>query len=617
MDRVLGKAVRGKGARRSRLSGFKPRLSRGGPGGPGSGQGGQGQGGQGGQGYPGANQGYPGGPGGPGSGQGGQGQGGQGSQGYPGANQGYPGGPGGPGSGQGGQRGQGGQGGARGGSGNATAPGFNGGGSGNATAPGFNGGSGNATAPGGSGSGNATAPGFNGGSGNATGPGGRGGRQGFPGGPGGPNSQPEKEPDTFIGKSQYAFRNGRSADAFQYLYAHYLTDPSGTRDQDLVWIEGLQAPRHALQIGVAVKYVAPSDFEKRPPVIGGEPNIDTSTRSRGGRNGRSGPGGPGGQNRGNSGFGGRGGGGRSESAPSDPIGKLDFYTASLGNMILEELDARRTSNKALHGKILKDVKFELNLPSNNRGGRRGGQGGSQGFNGGGAGGGGMLDEGNFNPGQRNNSGRGFRGRNKAEDQGQLIPGVSLVGVGTSDGKLKDAADSFGVDLLILFDVKVAVNRKTTLESNTTKVSVIDMSTRKAVYTTRRSLANVAVWKAQEKGQDPIEDTVKALFKSIDESYVASAMPEWNQEDYVNRVKSISRSKKEYSNPLPLLAEITYYFNKKKLEAKYYDYTVKQLLGKENGEEFLKGKNSDKVSAIADWLPPTWEPDQIGGSLTNR
>ena len=56
-----------------------------------------------------------------------------------------------------------------------------------------------------------------------------------------------------------------------------------------------------------------------------------------------------------------------------------------------------------------------------------------------------------------------------------MAGVSLLGKGSSKELLEKAADQ-GIDVLVVFEVEVTENRKTSLITNETRIVVYDVAT---------------------------------------------------------------------------------------------------------------------------------------------
>jgi len=201
------------------------------------------------------------------------------------------------------------------------------------------------------------------------------------------------------------------------------------------------------------------------------------------------------------------------------------------------------------------------------------------------------------------------------DATQLIPGVVFLGKGDS-GEMLKLAKAHSVDVLLLFTVKVGEVKKSGLETNNTQVSLYNVDSGKSLYKQSGNLNNVSYWTAKEKNRDLIDDLIDDLFtKAVDGKLAVQEMPQWQESEVFERVKQLVVDK-DYSNPLPVLAEICYYHEagEKLLPDNAYNSAVARLIGKDNAERFLNGNPEDKARAIVHWLPPKWRPAAIGGEF---
>ena len=79
----------------------------------------------------------------------------------------------------------------------------------------------------------------------------------------------------------------------------------------------------------------------------------------------------------------------------------------------------------------------------------------------------------------------------------------------------------------------------------------------------------------------LSDTSSRKFETF------SYLPEMSKEQVFNRVKSLIMEP-EYADPLPVLAEVNYYFARQLLPENAYVAAVGRLIGKENSTRFAKG-----------------------------
>ena len=433
----------------------------------------------------------------------------------------------------------------------------------------------------------------------------RGGRRAIGTGMGGPGRRPnppsrsddssddgseddsDAEPSNFYEKAVKAFREGKEADAVQFLYAHVLTDENAPEEYPINWVSGLSEPRLFLRFAVGINYSAPKSFDGRPPVVG-----DPAPVGRRGRNIRSarGSGSPGtggtSRNRGRSPFAG--------VKPDTSKGMLLYYTGEYGEKVLERLEMRRTHSDGYYGKILRDINFEEQevntgpVPRPRGGGINDGALSAQ-------------DSGNLR-------GPAIDVDNK-EIIGTLSPGILMLGKGKKN-QLISRAEKYGVDVLILFDVTVSHSNSTGISTSSTRVKFIPLK-EGAETISGRQMKSDSIAKSREKLDDDDDDPVE---KALDKLFAGAADNVFRTSEDLPKGLTPERAQKriaelakqETNNPLRPMVEALSYFRKGLIEQADLSTAYTALIGEDNAQKLLDGELEDKEAAISDWLPPEFD-----------
>lgn len=430
---------------------------------------------------------------------------------------------------------------------------------------------------------------------------------------------PEKRRYTFYERANQAFATGNETEAFQYLYAHAITEDDALADHPLGWYTGLKEPRVGLRWGVAINYKA-RKFDGDPPVFDADDEEaannnsgpttdggrDISDRLPGGnriRGGRRGP---------------------TASGPDeDPTEKLKYYTGEYGDLLAKRIEQRRT--RSYYGAALNDidvdVTFEVasgagnngrNRPSRNAPGRR-----DQGSLRGRGGGGGMGTDApppdqSANPPASGANNR--RGPDTADDgfvpdfeaePTSIIPGVIMLGTGNASEMLEQAR-IHGLDLLALFDVSVTVSSRD-VPKNTTRLVIYNVKTGDKVVEAS-PLNNIAYAKAEAGGRDnQIEAQLDKIFQeTADKDFKAAAFPEFGPDVAAKRVSSLAGEQTD--NPLPPLAEMKYYLENDLISEEDFVAAAGELIGGKNANRLVDSNVDIRGQALKDWLPPEFSID---------
>ena len=445
-------------------------------------------------------------------------------------------------------------------------------------------------------------------------------------------------PKTLKEKAMAAFREGKDDEATQYMYAYMVADPGAEFDFGL--LPSINEPRAVVRWGIAVDYSAPGNFTKAPPTIGAQPNVMPQIGgNRGGGRGGFGGGAPSVGEPSAGGGPGSFGGGAAQGPPSGGQAQLNYYTGELGKKIVERLNMRRLEGGGFYGQFLKDVAFQYN-PEAGGGGGGGyggyspmggagfdpsgagvGSGGGAGFDPMGAGvgsGGGGGDYGAPGSGNPYGGQGGNPSAQRSANTDQLIPGVVWLGRGRRTEML-ETARARGLDGLILIETKISVIPKNGLESNITKVYVMNVHATEAKeqmkYQTRSSLKNVPVWQAIQQGkQNPIETELDRIFPEVaDIEFKLGALPSLQPDQAKARVSKVATSTPV--NLLPVLAEVKYFHKVDLINDADLMSAYENLLGDaEAAKTLASGQAEEREQAINAWLPGNWSPpsSEAGG-----
>ncbi|MCP4082284.1 MAG: hypothetical protein GY743_18790 [Planctomycetaceae bacterium] len=431
---------------------------------------------------------------------------------------------------------------------------------------------------------------------------------------------------TLYDRAVKAFSNEHETEAFQFLYAYYLTDDNAFKEHPLGWFDGVKEPRIALRWGVGISY-SDGGYDGKPPVIGEA--VEEESRGRGNRNsggfgggGDLGGGGGGGmtvpgnskrgrvpgQRRSNRNTGGQSGNSRSEPERS-PRETLDYYTGEYGDQFVKRYEMRRS--RQYYGSIMQaiaesvengmDPEEEADSSANQRSQLPGG--GDFGMMGGGA------------TGPQNNR-RSSRNRDSDDsdyeaDPTSLAPGLMMVGVGNKSQLLNNARN-LNLDLIVVFEVKVKHTERRNGDSSTksnTRLMLYSVKTGEALDTGSKSLSNLAVASAREKGRDdPVELELDKVFAEMaDKDYKSKELPSSLDSDIANK-RYQYLLKKEYENPLPILIEIKFYQDSGFVTKNDYIAACEQLLGDTEAQDLIDGNLKQQERALEKYLPGKFEVD---------
>ncbi|MBM4090501.1 MAG: hypothetical protein FJ276_13925 [Planctomycetes bacterium] len=190
----------------------------------------------------------------------------------------------------------------------------------------------------------------------------------------------------------------------------------------------------------------------------------------------------------------------------------------------------------------------------------------------------------------------------------------MLGEGTSKALLDTAAEQ-GIDLLVVFEVKVEQNRKTGFVINETRVAVFQVATRKEIRK-GKELRNTEVQLKRADLKDDADDPVKVEIDKLFAPFFADAAPEGDQPDLrvkmseipqgmapehvKGRVESLLASASD--KQLPTLAEIKFYHHRGLLDDETFAASFQKVLGEADGAKLAKGTEEERLAAVAGLLP---------------
>ncbi|MFN9342697.1 MAG: hypothetical protein ACK6DB_08920 [Planctomycetota bacterium] len=437
----------------------------------------------------------------------------------------------------------------------------------------------------------------------------------------------------FFENAKKLYNEGDENAAARNLYAYLLAKEDAFEEYPLQWFTGLKQPRAFLRIGVGVTYSRPRDFDGKPPVLG-----DPVANERGGgRRGNAAPdSGDGILGASGANPGGAGGGSNSPYANVDtgtPAGFLLYYTGDYIEKLYQELNTRRKGSKTQFGKLLaqfpertpsapktnsqnENVSSQpfppqggppANRPTIALGGGPGGGGGppAGGAGGGGAGGGGGSGD-QANNGNANRTARNARklvdlwsGSDASAPErlttGTLTPGVLCLGEGKKD-ELFSRAKKFGVDVILLFDVKVGEARGENY--STTTLRLFNVENPEEQLALGRQLRSNTVMEAREGGKaDPVAgELARVVEEYMDQNLAAQDLPNsLTQENVTKRIEAVLAG--DLDDPLKLAVEVVGFYRVGLLPEDKVVEALNKLLGEDLTEAILNGNEGERVNQL--------------------
>ncbi len=406
------------------------------------------------------------------------------------------------------------------------------------------------------------------------------GPDGATGYPGGAGVSEEPTPTTFDGLSKLAFRQGRDRDAIHYLYAHSLTTEEGASTvlPAIRWVPALKRPALAVRWGVGFVVSAPRNFAGDPKPIGSTQTLPTRGQPRGGEGG---------------GFGAASGGmegGMTSGSSSGENALLAKGAGELGTKLAEAYTER--VERGDYGQPIQEAMEERN---GGGGANRGGGSGYAGMAGGAAGMMGGME------GMAGGVADGVAAALSGSSVTQILPGLSMLGIGTQKELVQRARDQ-EIDALVVLDVTLRVS-PTGLVTNETSISLYETATQKKLHGTKK-FNNIKVQTDRQEGKDDgVDKELDRLFEAVDSGLKMVDLPTALNTEIVARRLADQVSKKS-DNPLPILVEAQMFQRKGLLDEAALFRAYEEILGVDFGRLLATGTEEEKKRVLEQWLPKT-------------
>jgi hypothetical protein len=390
-----------------------------------------------------------------------------------------------------------------------------------------------------------------------------------------------------------AFQQGREHDGFKYLCAYAVTTDQGAADvlPKIEWVTGLKGPLMGVRWGIGAQ-VTPDSYRGDFKPVGVTQQLpQRRTGARGGYGGGSGAEGGAPPTSGME-YGAPGGGAAGNAAG------LSRFAGELGERLLAEFESRIQNGN--FGQILRDAPVAGGAGAGPGAGAYGGEYGAEGSGGSAAMSGPSYPGGSMPPG---GSGFGAPGGVRgpaAAAAPQITRGMSFLGLDSQEKLLQKAARE-GLQVLVLLNMEMTVNRKTNLITNETEMLLFDVAKKTQLYATDK-FNNLKIQNERQGNKDDgVKEQFDKLFKFVDENLLVTAPPATlNAANVLVRVSSLASAK--HDSVLPVLAEIRFWQRKGLLPEAEMLNAYKQLLGDEPGTQLVSGDDAAKRKALEKWLP---------------
>jgi hypothetical protein len=203
-------------------------------------------------------------------------------------------------------------------------------------------------------------------------------------------------------------------------------------------------------------------------------------------------------------------------------------------------------------------------------------------------------------------GRPSGNRPPSDDVGQqhLLAGVTFLGIGNQREMLEKAQDQ-GIDVLVMFDVKVSVNPRNRVITNEVRMDARDTITGE-ILVRGKSLNNVKVQtsRADDNKEDPVEDWVENVANMLDSETKGLKMADLpaglTTDPVLRRIDTLIASNPR--NPLPVLAEIAFYHSLGLVDDQTRQQKFQQVIGELPGEQLAIGTPQERQEILKKWLP---------------
>jgi hypothetical protein len=404
------------------------------------------------------------------------------------------------------------------------------------------------------------------------------------------------KPLTYADHAQQAFQQGDDSQAIRYLMAHAVTadaEQAKSLLDQMGFNSHVRRPAFAVRWGVGIEFTPPRGYAGSIFPIGTQQNI-------GGKPGRAavGPGAMGaaggmeGSEMGEPGHAGAAAGG---NVPlPQPVRLL---TGELGETIVEQFMVRL--KRGDYGQVLQTSGAPTQGTTSGYGsgyeqhdGEYGSEGGQMP--------GGMGMGMNLGGGMGGGSGAGAR-MGGAQGPRSVLPGVTLIAIGSNSKELVAKAKEAGVDVLCVFRISIKLNPRVNLVTNETSLAIFDVGSGKEVFSTR-PLNNISVQRERAEGEpDGVETTLRALFEHVDQNWQLGPLPQMNTERVLTRLRALIKQPSG-DDPLAALTEARLYHSRGLVQDDHLTVAYQQLLGDEQtATTLLTGTEEEKRAIVDDWV----------------
>ncbi len=193
--------------------------------------------------------------------------------------------------------------------------------------------------------------------------------------------------------------------------------------------------------------------------------------------------------------------------------------------------------------------------------------------------------------------------------GSRIAGITFLGEGETKNLL-DAAAAQGIDVLVVFEVKVTENLKTNLVNNDTRIVVYDVASGKDLVKSKPvknfEVQNYRAEKPKSGDVDPIVACLDKLFAALDSdpqfALKMSAIPSGIKPEHVeSRVAAILGNAK--LERLQALAEIKFFHHRGLASDGLLEKSFQKLLGDADGAKLASGTEEERIEVVSALVPP--------------
>lgn len=181
----------------------------------------------------------------------------------------------------------------------------------------------------------------------------------------------------------------------------------------------------------------------------------------------------------------------------------------------------------------------------------------------------------------------------------LGPCIDYIGSDDQAGLLAAAAEG-GYDALVIFDVEIALNRRTGIVNNTARIKVLSIAEdvkESKVIASSKTLVNVTVARARTKKEDDgVESAAESVAKKMSELISIQPIPDRMTQDAVVKSRMPKLLADSKISQLGKLGEVNFYYQKGFIDDSQRREYFETIAGAEAAKLFAS-KRSEKVDAV--------------------